>query len=88
MSCGDGGGAGVNGWSVAVTVRELVNKGQTSAAVSVTYVAIGRRSTRVELRRCWGAGGVGTAGTCLHRVGSMPVLLYNLISCQCRFFCK
>ena len=39
-------------------------QGETRAAVSVTYVAIGRRSTRVELRRCWGAGGVGavTAG--------------------------
>ena len=39
--------------------------------------------------RCWGSDSRhGTAGTCLHRVGTMPVLLYNLISCQCRFFCK
>ena len=82
MSCGDGGGAGVNGWSVAVTVRELVDKGETRAAVSVTYVAIGRRSTRVELRRCWGAGGVGavTAG-----MGRLVLACTELVRCPCCF---
>ena len=96
MSCGDGGGAGVNGWSVAVTVRELdkgkqeprfrdicSNRAAEYPSGTPKMLGSGRQG------RCWaGDSRHGTAGTCLHRVGTMPVLLYNLISCQCRFFCK
>ena len=97
MSCGDGGGAGVNGWSVAVTVRELVDKGKQEPRFrdicsnraaeypsgTPKMLGSGRQG------RCWaGASGHGRAGNCLVRVGTMPVLLYNLISSQCRFFCK
>ena len=85
MSCGDGGGAGVNGWSVAVTVRELVDKGETRAAVSVTYVAIGRRSTRVELRRCWGAGGKGGVGPVPAGMGGLVIAWSELVRCPCCF---
>ena len=96
MSCGDRGGAGVYGWSVAVTVRELdkgkqeprfrdicSNRAAEYPSGTPKMLGSGRQG------RCWaGASGHGRAGNCLVRVGTMPVLLYNLISSQCRFFCK
>ena len=60
-------------------------QGETRAAVSVTYVAIGRRSTRVELRRCWGAGGKGGVGPVTAGMGRLVLACTELVRCPCCF---
>ena len=96
MSCGDRSGAGVNGWSVRITVREPEEgKRQPRCGdIGCNRAADYPRGTPMMLGagsdRGVGAdaGGHGSPGIVLVRFGTMPLHVTNLLSSADRFFFK
>ena len=83
MSCGDRGGAGVYGWSVEVTVREL-DKGKQEPRFR--DICCNRAAEyRVGLRRCRGAGGEGGVGAVPAGMGGLVIARSDSVRCPCYF---